>query len=217
VKAIDCETFRGLTYHFQADEVSESDRERYLEHMGACGACARYLETEESFARFLRKRIRREPAPPQLRARIRAELERSAPAGGVGLLSRLWSPSVVAAAATLVLALLIGPTLPKTGFAGVAAGEVVRVMRAATIVDLQCDRAGKSLEFQLRCRHERHFNALRVADGQYWNLNLSQLQARDIVLDPGRRGERVVVEGDYYPRLQTLRVKAIRGPEQVSL
>ncbi len=217
MEAFDCKTFRGLTYHFQADEVCESDRERYLEHMGVCPACARYLETEESFVRFLRRRMRREPAPPQLRARIRAELERTTPARRGGWLAGLWSPGVVATAATLVLAVLLGPTLLTTGSGGVRAGEMIHVKRAATIVDLQCDQAGASLEHQRRCRNDRHFNALRMADGQYWNLSLSQARAREIVLDPRRRGERVMVEGDFYPQLGTLLVTEIRRPEAVSL
>lgn len=217
MKTLDCRAFRDLTFHFQADELAEAERQGYLEHAGNCERCARYLETEESFARFLRTRLRRETAPPDLRARIRHELERAAPARRRGLADWLRTPVSVGAAAALVLGLLLGPGLLSTPAGTLPGGERVHVMRTATVVDLQCDRAGYDFEQQVRCRHPRHFNALKVADGQYWNLSLGEDRARDIVLDPGWRGQRVVVEGDYYPALSTVRIMQIRRAKVVSL
>lgn len=208
---MDCEKFRARIYHFQAGEMSEELRQSWLDHLERCAPCARRAEAEQSFGRFLRSRLRRQPAPPSLAARVRAALD----AQVAGPRLRWWT--FVPAAATLVLALVLGALLSGRGPEALRAGEVVRVERAATIVDLHCDRAGMSLEYQLRCRHPAHFNALRVADGQYWNLSLDQESAQEIVMDRARRGERVMVAGDYYPALGTLRIRTIRPRELASL
>lgn len=217
MKALDCKTFRERIFDFQADELGEAEREAQIEHAARCESCARRLQTEESFARFLRTRLRRETAAPALRARVREALRREAPERPPGLGSLFRRPAVGVAAAALALALLLGPALLSTPAGAPAAGQVVRVVRTATVVDLQCDRLGRSMSEQIRCRHPRHFNALKVADGQYWTLSLGQEGVRDLVLDPGRRGRRLIVRGDFYPALSTLRVAEIREADPVSL
>jgi hypothetical protein len=205
-------------YHLLAGEVEGDERARCDGHAAACPPCARYLEVERSFGRFLSSRLPREPAPASLRAGIREALERQAPARRGWLSSFLFAPSTAGAVAALTLALLLGPAILglQPGAAGPAAAAV-RVSRVVTVVDLLCDQAGKAPEQQRGCRHGRHVNALKVADGTYWSLSLSQDNARELVFDPAARGNRLVVEGDFYPELSTIHLISMRPAEGVHL
>jgi mycothiol system anti-sigma-R factor len=217
-KSMNCSSFRQCVYHFLADEVDGAERSRMEDHRDACPPCARYLEVEASFGRFVRARIGRETAPPALRARIRTALEAQAPERRGWFSSLLFAPGTAGAAAALALALVLGPTMLAIAPVKPAPeGEAVRVTRSATVVDLQCEQMGKTPEQQRGCRHGRHVNVLKVADGTYWNLSLAQESARELVFDHEARGRRVIVEGDFYPELSTIRLSHLRPVERVSL
>jgi hypothetical protein len=216
-KPVDCRDFRSWVCHLQADELADADRETLLEHSAACGACARYLETEDSFLRALKGRLVTEVAPDGLETRVREALEREAPAVGRWGGAWLRTPAVSVLAASALLAVLLVPTLVGTpsGDAGsVGEPKVLHVVKTVTVVDRDCDRVGATFAQQLACRNARHLNVLKLGDGSYWNVNLDHPSARDIVMDPNLRGRRITVEADFYPDLQA--VQLIRVSEASS-
>lgn len=205
---VECAVFRDFVYHYQANELLEADRGKLQQHLDSCECCARYLEVEESFARALRLRLSRIEAPEGLHARLKEALNGLRPAP-----ARRWtwlfSPlAAVAAASILVIALLVSSRVGSR--AGARAGNAVHVVRAAMIVDEDCDRAGFPIGHQRRCRKASHLNALKLADGTYWTLGLGEREAREILVDVTQRGRRVVVEGDLYPAIRTLRITGLR-------
>jgi hypothetical protein len=210
-----CSVFREWVYHLQADELAEADRETLLGHAEVCATCEWTLEVENSMLRGLKARLGREKAPPGLGDRIRDSLRAEAASFPArGRLSWLTTPGASALAATALLAALLVPQLIDMGSGTPEAlvGSKLRVVRPVTIVDHECDAAGRSLAEQRDCRNARHLNVLKVADGTYWNVNLDHPSAHDIVLQPSQRGRRIVVEADFYPELHTVRLIGIRDP-----
>ena len=212
--SVDCRLFRGWVYHFQAGELAEPDQAKLQAHVDACRECSRYLELEISFLRGLKKRWKGEEAPLGLEARVLKALEREAPSVRRGGGPWYQRSAVSALAAGLLLVALIAS--PFSGRAITNAG-VMRVSRAVTIVDGDCDAAGVTLRNQLACRDTRHLNVLKVADGMYWNVNPDRPAARDILLDPHQRGRRVVIEADYYPALRTVQLIRVQEPDPSEL
>jgi hypothetical protein len=193
--------------HFQADELPEDDRQGLLEHVDRCPDCARRLEFEESFLRGLKGRVGREPLPPGLETRVRASLdERSRPARSPMLWIR--APWFAVVAASLLLAVMLIP-----GLGGPDPGDevgAIPVGRDAVLGDIDCSRAGRSVDEQRKCRHHRHINALKVADDTYWNISLEDEQFRELVLDQERRGQQIRVTGVYFPQLNTVRLEQVQ-------
>jgi hypothetical protein len=198
---MDCASFRLSIHDFQADELTEADRGAFQAHLDACDRCARLLEVEDGFLRALQARLPRAEPPPGLEPRIRAALRELAPDP---------TPSAwfAAAAAAVLLALLLVPGLGRplrggwTPAAGVVAVAGVEVM----VVDLDCDRAGMSIESQRRCGARHHINALKTADGRYWYISPDHESYGRLIGDPQMRGRRLIVDGDYYPGINTLRI-----------
>jgi mycothiol system anti-sigma-R factor len=207
---MDCRAFRDRIYHFQADEIPDAERGEFQAHLDACAECARVLEFEDGFLRVLEARIPRESAPPGLETRIRAALRAEAPSPR--RLAWYRSPWFAAAAAVVLLVLLIVPTLdgpwldPRDG----AAGAVQIASRELVLVDLECDRAGRTLEQQRRCNHPHHVNALKTAEGNYWNISPDQTGYGRLVHDPELRGRRMMIDGVYYPGINTLHIDESR-------
>jgi anti-sigma factor RsiW len=208
---MDCSTFRRSIHHFQADELSAAERAAVESHLDNCAACARALEVEEGFLRGLRSRRPRAEAPSGLEARVRAALAREAPDPAPSAWYR--GPWLAAAAAALLLALLLVPGLgrPREGGWSPAAGVVPVTGVEVMIVDLECDRAGMSIEQQRNCRARHHINALKTADGRYWHISPDQADYGKMIADPQIRGRRLVVDGDYYPGINTLRITFSRS------
>lgn len=197
---MDCATFKQSLFHFQADEVSESERLAFERHLAGCAGCARRLAFEDGMLAAVRGRLRPVEPPPGLETRIRAAL--TEPATGGGLRSWLRAPSAVTAvAAALLLAVLVLPR-GRLGAVPRSAGEAVAAQ--VTVVDLDCHRAGKTLAQQRACRHDKHVNALRLGDGTIWNLSLAQEAARRLALDRGLRGHELAVRGKYFSALRTV-------------
>ena len=215
-----CSVFGEWVYHLQADELAEADRETLLGHAEVCATCARTLEVENSMLRGLKARLGREKAPPGLEDRIRGSLRiETASSPERGRLSSLRTPGASALAAAALLAALLVPQLidVASGTPEPLVGSKLRVERSATIVDHDCDAAGRSLAEQRDCRNARHLNVLKVSDGTYWNVNLDHPSARDIVLEPSQRGRRIVVEADFYPELHAVRLIRVRDPAPLQL
>ena len=207
-KRLNCNVFRQSIYHFQADELPESERQALQEHLDACTDCATRLEVEESFLRGIKARVVRAPAPPGLETRIRAALEqRRVSVRG----SSAWfrAPWFAAAAASLLLALLLLPWTDSP-FDREQSTPVLQVEQEVTVVDHDCDRAGLSYPQQRGCRNERHLNALKLQDGSYWNIGVDEEASRDLLLDPHMRGHRILVRGDLYPAIRTLELRGSR-------
>lgn len=207
---VNCAVFRDFVFHFQADELGEPDRRRLQDHLDDCEACGRYLEVEQSFLVALKSRLARTAAPAALEDRIRSALSAEEPAPPRGLHGWVRGPFVPALAATLLLVALLIPSLGRSGVARAGAPDHYPVVRAVTVVDEDCERAGRSLEEQKGCRDARHLNVLKVADGMYWHVNLDRPLAKELVLDPHQRGRRLVVQADYFPSLETVRLVQVR-------
>jgi hypothetical protein len=199
-------------HHFQADELPEVEREAFQEHLNDCADCARALEVEEGFLRGLRARLPRAEQPSGLEQRVRAALRREA----LDPPSPSWHRTswVAAAAAAVILALFLVPPLfrPPAGGWSPAGGVVQVVGLEVMVVDLDCDRAGMSLEAQRNCKAPYHVNALKTADGRYWHISPDHEEYGRLIADPAMRGTRLVVDGDYYPGINTLRIKWSRAP-----
>ncbi len=193
---MNCREFERQLWHFQADELPEPVREQFRTHMDACPGCARRLEVEQSLLLGLKSRLRREPPPPGLAARVRQALDRQAPSpAAVGWFR---GPALAAMAAALLLALIILPqALPS------AAAEIDRTV---TVVDFDCDRKGVPLGAQRRCAHPAHLNALKISGDAYWHVSLADTASRRIATDRDLRGHRLHVRGQVFEAIGTLQV-----------
>ena len=193
--SVDCHEFRRKLYHFQAGELPGNERRPLEEHVGRCESCARRLEFEDGFLRGLKGRLGRAQAPPELRVRVREALEReAAPRGLSGWARTAW---LAPAAAALLLAFVLIPAVPRGAI-------ILTVEREVTVVDIDCERAGRSLQEQRGCTHPHHVNALKVAPGRYWAISLDHELGRQLVSDPGMRGRQLRVSGDLYTSSGTL-------------
>jgi hypothetical protein len=199
-----CDEFgRGIA-DYQLDQLGEVERAVFQEHLNGCVACARRLEVEDGFLRVVRAHLRPVAAPPELATRIRARLSQIAPDPG----RRAWyrEPWAAAIAASTLLALLV---LSGSGgaFDASLAGLIEIGGRQALVVDHDCDRAGRPIGEQRRCRVAGHVNVLRIAHGTYWYVSLDDPAVRSRFLEPAMRGHRLVVTGQLYPRIHTLHLE----------
>ena len=183
-ETVDCGVFRDLAYHYQAQELAESD--------------LRKLTTEE--------------APAGLEDRIRSALETEAPGVGRGALGWLRTHAFAAqAAAVLLVGFLFFVPIGEVPPPGPEGASVIHLVnKPLTIVDHDCDRAGRTPEQQRACRHNNHLNVLKAGEGQYFHINTDAPLGREIVLDPAQRGRFVVVNADYYPDLRTVKLISVR-------
>lgn len=202
-KPLNCHTFKDLLVHFQADEIPEAQRREFHAHLDACADCARRLDVENGFLRALQNRLVREALPPGLETRVRAALraEGQQRRSALGWLRRPW---VAATAAAVILTVLLIPGIDDLRPQPPTAAAVRQVAREVIVVDLDCDRAGHTLEQQRGCRNRRHLNALRTDEGVYWNISQDHPASRDLLLDREMRGHRIRVEGDYFPAIHTV-------------
>ncbi len=210
--SVTCESFREHLYAFEADELSQADRRRFQAHLDGCAACARRLEVEASFSRGLRARLAPVEPPPWLESAVRARLAGAAPARRGRVRAWLSSPALAAVAASALLAVLLMPPLlaPAAPSGARGAPAILHGSRDATIVDLVCDQAGLSASAQRRCRAVTHPNALKLADGSYWGILPDGDLARGIIDAQNRRGEKIVVEGEFYPAIHMIRLIRVR-------
>jgi mycothiol system anti-sigma-R factor len=201
-----CRSFRDQVFHFQADELSSEERVLLEEHLHACPPCARYLEVEESFAALLRRRLAPAPAPAALRDRVREALARESEQARPRRARRKAMRWALAFAAASVAFAAVAYSILERLQAPVPETGARHVVRVATVVDEECDRAGHTAEEQRRCGKGSHLNALKLADGSYWSLSLDDPRGRELVADAALRGRRILVEGDYYGPIRTLHV-----------
>jgi len=197
-KTVSCHSFRRDLYHLQAGELPETEQLALTGHAKDCSGCGRLLAFEEAFLRGLRRRLSRAPAPPELRARVREALDREALPATFGAWLR--APWLVPAAAALLLAFLLVPPLARIG------NGVRPVEREVLLVDLECDRAGRTFEQQRRCTDPLHLNAFKVGPAKYWAIGVDPDSDRRLVVDRNVRGHQLHVVGDLYTRIRTLHV-----------
>ncbi len=160
----------------------------------------------------MKEALPRETAPAGLEFLIRRTLADQPPGtvGGnaVGMRKAWWKdPLVAALAAVFLLAALLVPVLVNRDKVPEPA------VFTGVIVDLECDRAGLSVEMQRECGARSHMNALKLEDGAYVHFNLHQAAYRDFIFEPDVRGRRVTVHGSLHPETRTLEVV---GLEQLS-
>ena len=198
-KAMNCNAFKRDLYHFQADELPAAERAACLEHLNACAPCAALLEVEQGLLRGLRSRLVPAMPPPGLETRVREQLRQARQSSRPGL-DWVRRPWFAALAASVLLALLLIPT------ADLGSSSLSRVTRVVTVVDFDCDKAGRSLGQQRVCTHPRHLNALKLDDGRYWQISLDHEVGRELTTDRTIRGSRMRVEGWFYERIRTLQV-----------
>jgi anti-sigma factor RsiW len=137
-RPVDCAAFKRSLFHFQADEIPETNRTPLEEHLADCQCCAGRLAFEDGMLSGVRKRLGAGEPPPGLETRVRASLRQASPAGA----TRGWfrAPlSVAAIAASLLLAVLLVPLGDATGLPTQASGEPYA--GTVRVVDLDCHRA----------------------------------------------------------------------------
>ena len=208
-KTVSCESFRRDLYHLQAGELPETEQQALTGHAQDCLGCGRLLAFEEAFLRGLKRRLSHAPAPPELRARVREALDREAVPGTFG--GWLRAPWLVPAAASVLLGLLLVPALARIG------NGVMPVEREVLLVDLECDRAGRSFEQQRRCTNPLHLNAFKVGAAKYWTIGVDPDSDRGLVVDRDARGHQLQVVGDLYTRIRTLQVTSYTDKGAVGL
>ena len=216
-KPTTCRDFCEQIFDFQADELTEADRRAFEAHRDACAPCARRLEVEEGLLGALRERLRPEPAPPGLKERVQEALraEEPVPARGGWGRQMVWALPV---AASLLIALMLAPMLGDR-IEGDPAG-VVPFDARVTLVDLDCARAGKTIDQQVACLHPMHLNALQAANGRYLHLSLDGPEARRLVVDREMRGHLLHLRGDLYEEIDTVRIRELEDlgrPSRVAL
>lgn len=213
-KSVSCREFRAQSTHFQADELPAETYEALREHLDGCPECSARLAVDDALLRGLKRRLERVPAPPGLETRVRAALAAQAPSSrGLPWFRRSW---VAAAAAAVLLAVLLFPG-PGSGRLYGDPEEIIKVRgQRVMVVDRDCDSSGRSIRQQKNCRHPKHLNALKVESGRYWNLSLDQESGREILLDPRLRGKRLVVDGDLFTGIRTLRMSRFEVVEEVT-
>ena len=202
---MNCQAFRERIFLLQAGELSGPERRDCESHLAACPSCTARLRFEDGMLRTLEAKLPRESAPPGLETRIRAALrtERAPRAGGAGWLPSRWLVASAAAAAVLALVALAvsGPWRGRGTAADRPASGTV------TVVDLDCDRVGRSYEEQRRCLDPAHVNALKLADGSYWTIAAEPAEFRYLQNDPALRGHKLRVVGRLVGGSNVLRVE----------
>ena len=198
---MNCNAFKRSLFHFQADELTAEEREPLQRHLDDCPECAQRLAFEDSMLAGLKGRLAAEPTPPGLETRIRAQLQEQSGAseGSFGWIRRPW---FAALAASLLLAALLFPLSNKLDN-----GAVVQVAESVVVVDRACDKMGADIASQRECRHPRHLNALKRADGSYWSVSLEGAEGEALITDPEMRGRQLRVEGAYFPRIRTIQIE----------
>jgi anti-sigma factor (TIGR02949 family) len=197
---VSCRTFDRQLYHFQAGELREDERAALADHAVGCARCGQRLAIEDAFLGALKARLQRASAPPDLRERVRAALREQGPRARPQVGRR--PPWLVPLVASALLALAL---VAIRGSVGTPADRLP-VDRDVIVVDLECDRAGVSLDDQRECGEPQHLNALRVGIDRYWNVSLDQDAFRHLVIDPGWRGHRLRVRGELFISIRTLRL-----------
>lgn len=198
-KDMNCNAFKRALYHFQADELSAAERAVFHEHLNVCAPCAALLEVEDGLLRGLKARLTPAPLPPGLETRVREQIRQAGPSSRPRL-DWIRRPWFVALAASMLLAVLVIPSR------NIEMSSPVRVTRVVTVVDFDCDNAGRSFEQQRQCARPKHLNALKLDEGGYWQVSLDHEIGRKLITGRGLRGTRMRVEGLLYEGIRTLQV-----------
>ncbi len=206
----DCAALASRVVPFLESALGEDERLRLERHIERCPRCSRRVVVERSFDRALRARVRRSATPEDLAVRVRAILAREAPTVREAPWRWVRTSGLAALAASVVLALVALPFVGGTSDRRAVPPGTLRTVREAVVVDGVCDRAGLTLEQQRACPDSRHLNALKCPDGRYWSVLLTDGRLRTLVLDPEVRGRRLVVEGEFYPAIMSVRVERWR-------
>jgi len=204
---MNCKAFHDRIFLLQAGELPEAERLDCQSHLDACEACLDRLRFEDAALGALKAKLARASAPPGLETRIRAALRTDPARSGRVRWYRAGWFAAAAVAAVLVL-LLLRPSfrsaeLLTPGTAGGATSGTV------TVVDLDCDRAGRSLEQQRRCTQRLHLNALKLADGTYWTIDTDPAEFRYLMLDPRERGQTLRVVGRLLGGTNVIRLESV--------
>ncbi|MFQ5876269.1 MAG: anti-sigma factor [Acidobacteriota bacterium] len=153
---------------------------------------------------LLRSLLGRVSAPPGLRQRILAALDREERRSSRGA-ARRWRfplvrhPALLTALAASILMVLVVPPITLRLYAprSPAAGDVQMVHLEGRVVCYDCALHGIPIEAQIACRAHGHASGIQTADGQIWRFALNRSDA-GALLDPGLRGRRIAVEGRLY-------------------
>jgi len=186
---MNCKSFRDRIFLFQADELPAGERAACEAHVDACPGCAGRLELEDAALDALRAGLARSTAPPGLESRIRTSL-RGPASMRVPWYRTGWLAAALSAA--LLAAALVLPQLLRPGGTPAASAPAQAIV---TVVDLDCDRAGKDVAHQRECLDPHHVNALKLADGSYWTMDPTRPEFRYLLLDREQRGAKLRIAG----------------------
>lgn len=102
-----CADVQKLVHPYLDGEFEDSELDPLERHLTQCDACRKLVAFEQAFKTNLRARLRRPTAPPELRDRVVAALDRADATGG-GPVPALWRRAMpVAAAAAVAAAALV--------------------------------------------------------------------------------------------------------------
>lgn len=207
--SVNCRAFRERIFSLQAGELSESEGLDCRSHVEACPPCAQRLRFEDGALRALKGKLPRESAPPGLETRIRAALRAGrgeVQAEGAWRLRPRWLFASAAAVALALAALAVPALWPGRLSRGASADRPAS--GTVTVVDLACDRAGRSVEEQRRCTDRSHVNALRLADGSYWTIAAEPAEFRHLRFDARQRGQKLRVAGRLLGGTNEMRIES---------
>ena len=75
VVAWPCDAIVERSYEFLDGELPPDTSTLIRDHLANCSSCRRAVQMDQAFLSFLERRIRIEPAPPELRERIAESLD----------------------------------------------------------------------------------------------------------------------------------------------
>lgn len=201
---MNCKSFCDRIFLFQADELPAVERAACEAHLHACSGCAARLALEDEALDALRAGLARSAAPPGLESRVRSSLRAAGPTQ-----VPWYRASWLAAAGTAAVLLGLALVLPQLGGPDGPAAPTQLAQGVVTVVDLDCDRAGRDLAHQRGCRDPHHVNALKRDDGSYWTMDPTSPEFRYLLLDREQRGAKLRIVGRRLGGSSVIRLESV--------
>jgi len=204
---MNCKTFCDRIFLFQADELPALERAACETHLHACPGCAARLALEDEALDALRAGLARSAAPPGLESRVRSSLS------GASSRQVPWYRASWLAAASAAAVLGLALVLPQLSGPDGSAATAQLAQGVVTVVDLDCDRAGRDLAQQRVCPDPHHVNALKRDDGSYWTLDPTSPEFRYLLLDREQRGAKLRIVGRRLGGSSVIRLESVEAAQ----
>jgi anti-sigma factor (TIGR02949 family) len=217
-----CREMRDQLAAFLDEELPPESSRAIQAHLDACPPCLGFSRMEIEFTRVVRARLTRHEPPAALMTNLKAGMDAidalrdgrsssdpdSRP-GGPWLRRLMYG--LTAAALGLALAVPIAqryePDLYDRARMLISGTERV----SATLVCVECDREGVSIEEQRHCHAPGHQTGLRCPGTGLWHL-VANDATLPLMKDRQRRGETVIVEGHWLADIHYVDARSVRLP-----